>query len=87
TGCWLFMGAHHPGATLPPIHYSSPKLRDNHKEGSDDLGNVFLKIATALHNSRRQEALHLSEALSDLEYQHTQVLFEKGWAEQLLAAY
>ncbi|KAF8505104.1 hypothetical protein JB92DRAFT_2737736, partial [Gautieria morchelliformis] len=87
TGCWLFMGAHHPGATLPLIHYSSPKRCDDHKEGADDLGNVFLKIATALRNSRQQEALHLSEALSDLEHQHTQGLFEKGWAEQLLVAY
>ncbi|KAF8508845.1 hypothetical protein JB92DRAFT_2658058, partial [Gautieria morchelliformis] len=26
TGCWLFLGVHHPSASLPPIHYGSPKL-------------------------------------------------------------
>ncbi|KAF8531739.1 hypothetical protein JB92DRAFT_2690598, partial [Gautieria morchelliformis] len=52
TGCWLFMGAHHPGANLPTIHYGSPKLRQEHMEGAEELGNLFLNIATALRNSQ-----------------------------------
>ncbi|KAF8495640.1 hypothetical protein JB92DRAFT_2590145, partial [Gautieria morchelliformis] len=87
TGCWLFLGAHHPGATLPPVHYSSPRLREDDATGADDLGGAFLKITTALWQSRRREALDLSKALRQLEGEQEQVVLEKDRAEALVSAY
>ncbi|KAF8523386.1 hypothetical protein JB92DRAFT_2705210, partial [Gautieria morchelliformis] len=87
TGCWLFLGAHHPSASLPPIHYGSPKLREDHMAGANELGNAFLKIAMALRSSRRQEAVNLTQKLSKLEGQHNHILLEKSRTDALLAAY
>ncbi|KAF8514595.1 hypothetical protein JB92DRAFT_2719126, partial [Gautieria morchelliformis] len=86
-GCWLFLGVHHPSASLPPIHYGSPKLREENMHRADELGNTFLKVATALRSSRRQEAITLSHTLRELESQHHDIVMEKTRSEALLAAY
>ncbi|KAF8474561.1 hypothetical protein JB92DRAFT_3134661 [Gautieria morchelliformis] len=78
TGCWFFMGAQHPGATSPAIHYTSPKLVDEDLDGAEQLANLWVTLANALCCSRCEDALELVKHAGLIEKEKEALLHERA---------
>ncbi|KAF9541869.1 hypothetical protein CPC08DRAFT_650441, partial [Agrocybe pediades] len=63
TGCWLFIGAQHPGAVGSSLHYSSPRLLRDGRQAHEDIVNDFDGLMSDLVAARRADALQLRSQL------------------------
>lgn len=61
TGCWLFVGAQHPGGVGATIHYTSPRLLRDAPDDMDAIVNDYHGLMTNLLQARRAEALELAK--------------------------
>ncbi|KAF8491009.1 hypothetical protein JB92DRAFT_2753638 [Gautieria morchelliformis] len=87
TGCWFFMGAQHPRATSPAIHYTSPKLMDEDLDGAEQLANLWVTLANALCRSRHEDALELVKHAGLIEKEKEALLHECARQSALLQEY
>jgi hypothetical protein len=69
TGCWLYIGAQHVTASMPFIHYASPRLRREALEDLNLIHNQFNKTINSLLAARRKDALILANSLADTQKQ------------------
>lgn len=61
------MGAQHPNASQPFLHYSSPKLRTDSLQETEDLVELFGQTVGHLINARRTDILEQSKKLVQAE--------------------
>lgn len=73
TGCWLFIGAQHPGATGGTIHYSSARLRRDAPDETEHLTNDYHLLMTNLLRARRADALEASKRLQEAVQENAQL--------------
>lgn len=61
TGCWLFIGAQHPGGAGATIHYTSPRLLRDAPDHAGEIVNDYHQLMSNLLQARRLEALNISQ--------------------------
>jgi hypothetical protein len=64
TGCWLFIGAQHPHANKPFVHYSSDRIRHEASQQVTEVASKFSVLCASLVASRRQDALAMAQKLA-----------------------
>ncbi|KAG2022576.1 hypothetical protein CC2G_000313 [Coprinopsis cinerea AmutBmut pab1-1] len=67
TNCWLFIGAQHVRSTIPVIHYTSPRLREDGAAAMEDVINAYCNLIHDLRSARRKEAFQLQQQLREKE--------------------
>ncbi|KAJ3847662.1 hypothetical protein EV368DRAFT_23512, partial [Lentinula lateritia] len=67
SNCWLYMGAQHPSARGPFIHFASERLRREGPSALDELHGTADRLFTSLLSARRQEAAELSNEVQKLQ--------------------
>lgn len=81
TGCWLFIGAQHANAKGPPLHYASPRLRRDGREGTNDLATEFLELMKHVSDARKVDLLEVSTQLRKSQEEATRLQEMKNDAE------
>jgi len=64
TRSWIFIGAQHPHANRPFLHYSSERLLREAPKQASQIAGTFNTLCTNLVASRRQDTLALAQQLS-----------------------
>jgi hypothetical protein len=64
TGCWLFIGAQHPHANKPFVHYSSDRLCREASQEITEFASKFSVLCASLVASWRQDALAMAQQLA-----------------------
>ncbi|KJA26617.1 hypothetical protein HYPSUDRAFT_180779 [Hypholoma sublateritium FD-334 SS-4] len=79
TGCWLFVGMQHATARAAPLHYASPRFRNDAPTAVADFGRDFCTTMDNLLDARRRDTFEVEQNLRALEV-------EKGNLEQELVS-
>ncbi|KJA26612.1 hypothetical protein HYPSUDRAFT_96632, partial [Hypholoma sublateritium FD-334 SS-4] len=79
TGCWLFVGMQHATARAAPLHYASPRLRNDAPAAVADFASELCTTMNNLLDARRRDTFEVEQNLRALEV-------EKGNLEQVVVS-
>ncbi|KAF8954933.1 hypothetical protein BDZ97DRAFT_1675523 [Flammula alnicola] len=65
TGAWIFFGAQHPAATGGPINYSSPRLRRDGGDRTDEFATSFLRLISKTTEAKLRDTAELQKQLDE----------------------
>ncbi|KAJ3754224.1 hypothetical protein EV360DRAFT_52029, partial [Lentinula raphanica] len=78
TNCWLYIGAQHPSARGPFMHFASERLRREGPSALDELHSNADRLFTSLISARRQETAELSIQVQKLQEEKAALEREKA---------
>lgn len=78
TGCWLFIGAQHPGGVASTIHYTSPRLYRDAPERMNEIATEYDQLMGDLLASRRSDALELRSQLKQSKEENLKMEAKMG---------